>query len=228
MAESPKITLYTYFRSSCSARLRIALNLKSLSFDSVFVNLLKGEQSSAAHRAVNPSGSVPALVVEFPGKPAVTITQSLAALEYLEEITSSSTSTASLFPKGCDPETRAVVRTLASIVACDVQPVTNLKILKKVGELGVAREAWSKEFTENGLRAYETIAASTAGKFSVGDSITMADACLAPAVWNAQRIGIDLTAFPTVVRVMEGLEMEEVVKKANYKNQGDTPEELRA
>lgn len=226
MAESPKITLYTYFRSSCSARLRIALNLKSLAFESVFVNLLKGEQSSDTHRAVNPSGSVPALVVEYPGKPAVTITQSLAALEYLEEITPSSSP--SLFPKGGDAQTRAVVRTLANIVACDVQPVTNLKILKKVGELGVAREAWSKEFTENGLRAYETVAANTAGKFSVGDSITMADACLAPAVWNAQRIGVDLTAFPTVSRIMESVEKEEVVQKANYKNQGDTPEELRA
>lgn len=223
---SPKITLYTYFRSSCSARLRIALNLKSLAYTPVYVNLLKGEQSSAEHRAINPSGTVPALVVEHGGREPVTITQSLAALEYLDEMDRGSGH--ALLPGRTEPETRAIVRALSDIIACDVQPVTNLRILKKVGEVGVDRTAWSKELVEGGLRAYESIVAQTAGTFSVGDQITMADVCLVPAAWGAERVGVDLKGFPTVARVVERLEGEEAVKKAHWKRQDDTPEDLRA
>ena len=185
------ITLYTYFRSSCSARVRIALHLKGLAFTPVYVNLLKGEQSSAEHKEINPSGTVPALVIKRDSAKPVTITQSLAALEYLDE---AFPNTLSLLPS--DPVTRATVRSLASIIACDVQPVTNLKILKRVAPLGADREGWSRDLIEDGLRAYEAIVAKSAGKFSVGDTISLADVCLIPAAWGAERVGVDLKAFP--------------------------------
>lgn len=218
------VTLYTYFRSSCSARLRIALYLKGIPFNPVFVNLLKDEQSLPAHREINPSGTVPALVIQRDSAAPVTITQSMAALEYLDEA----------FPnKGpalrpSDPEGRALVRTLAEIIGCDIQPVTNLRILKRVAPLGADRAAWSKDLIEDGLRAYETIVARSAGKFSVGDQITTADICLIPAAWGAERVGVDLAAFPVTNRIVQNLEKEEAVQKGHWQTQPDTPEELRA
>jgi maleylacetoacetate isomerase len=216
------ITLYTYFRSSCSARVRIALHLKGLAFTPVYVNLLKGEQSSAEHKEINPSGTVPALVIKRDSAKPVTITQSLAALEYLDE---AFPNTLSLLPS--DPATRATVRSLASIIACDVQPVTNLKILKRVAPLGADREGWSRDLIEDGLRAYEAIAAKSAGKFSVGDTISLADVCLIPAAWGAERVGVDLKAFPVVNEIVRRLEEESAVKLGHWRNQGDTPEEFR-
>ncbi|TQB74471.1 hypothetical protein MPDQ_004772 [Monascus purpureus] len=227
-SSSPKFTLYTYFRSSCSARLRIALNLKGIPYVSRTVNLLKDEHLTAEHSAINPSNTVPALVVEFPASKKArgfTITQSLAALEYLEEIDASHP----LPPPVSDPEARATVRTLADIIACDVQPVTNLKVLKWVGKPGVHidREKWARTFIMDGFRAYEAIAASTAGKFSVGDQITLADVCLIPAAWGAERVGVKLSAFPTIERVVKRLEKEDAVKNAHWRAQEDTPVGLR-
>lgn len=221
---SAPVTLYTYFRSSCSARLRIALHLKGISFEPIFVNLLRDEQSSPAHREINPSGTVPALVIQRDSGSPVTITQSLAALEYLEEAFPNKGP--SLLPS--DPESRALVRTLASIIACDIQPVTNLKILKRVAPFGADRTAWSKDLIEDGLRAYEALVARSAGKFSVGDQITLADICLVPAAWGAERVGVDLAAFPVTNRIVQSLEKEEeAVRKGHWRTQPDTPEEFR-
>ncbi|KAG2417474.1 maleylacetoacetate isomerase [Aspergillus terreus] len=220
----PKITLYTYFRSSCSARLRIALNLKSLAYTPIPVNLLQGEQLTPENRARNPSATVPTLIIERPAN-TVTITQSIAALEYLEEAFPDAPN--ALLPPASDPEARATVRTLADIISCDVQPVTNLRILKRVAPFGVDRGAWSKDLIEDGFRAYEAIVQRTAGTFSVGDRITIADVCLLPAVWGAVRSGVDMSAFPTIQRIAERLEMEEAVKKAHWTTQSDTPEDLR-
>ncbi|EAW11336.1 maleylacetoacetate isomerase MaiA [Aspergillus clavatus NRRL 1] len=227
MADSttPKITLHTYFRSSCSARLRIALNLKSIPYTSIAVNLLNGEQLTPENRTLNPSATVPTLIITHPTKAPTTITQSLAALEYLEETTLGSSH--ALLPPASDPEARALVRTLTDILSCDIQPVTNLKILKRVAPFGVDRAAWSKELIEDGFRAYEAIAARTAGVFSVGDSITMADVCLVPAVWGAERAGVKVQEFPTIWRVAQRLELEDAVKRAHWRTQPDTPEEFR-
>lgn len=219
----PKLTLYTYFRSSCSARLRIALHLKEIEFTPIFVNLLKDEQSSSAHKAINPSGLVPALVVEQDDHATLTITQSLAALEYIDETFPAQGP--ALLPS--DPESRAQVRTLASIIACDVQPVTNLKILKRVAPLGADRASWSKDLIEEGLRAYEATVSRSAGRFSVGDTITMADICLIPAAWGAQRVGVDLSAFPTTHQIIQNLEQESCVKRGHWQTQPDTPDDLR-
>ncbi|KAE8151195.1 glutathione S-transferase [Aspergillus avenaceus] len=216
---TPKITLYTYFRSSSSARLRIALHHKSLPFTSIPINLLQGEQQSPDNLSRNPSGTVPTLVIEYADKSPVTITQSIAALEYLEEISPS------LLPS--DPASRAVVRSLCQILASDVQPVTNLKILKRVAPLGMDREAWSRELFEDGFRAYEAIVKGTAGEFSVGDDVTMADVCLVPTVWGAERAGVKVEEYPTISRIVERLEGVEAVQKGHWRTQGDTPEEFR-
>lgn len=231
MTDQPNVTLYTYFRSSCSARLRIALNYKSIPYTSIPINLLKDEQHSAPYNTtINPSSTVPSLIIRpgagatNPTNDTVTVTQSLAALEYLEEAFPDKPA---LLPPVSDPVGRAHVRTLASIIACDVQPVTNLRILKRVGALGVDRTAWSKDLVIEGLAAYEALASQTAGKFSVGDKLTVADLCLLPAVWGAERVGLGLEAFPTVKRVAEALEGEDCVKKGHWRTQEDTPEEFR-
>ncbi|KAJ5776331.1 uncharacterized protein N7511_001342 [Penicillium nucicola] len=218
-----KVTLHTYFRSSCSARIRIALHLKGIPYEAVYVNLLKNEQNSQAHLAINPSGTVPALVIEQETKPPIIITQSLAALEFLDEA----------FPeKGpallpADPETRATVRTLANIIACDVQPVTNLRILKRVAPLGADRAEWSRDLIVDGLRAYEAVVAGSAGRFSVGDQITIADLCLVPAAWGAERVGVDLGQFPVTCRIVGNLEEVRAVQLGHWRAQDDTPEELK-
>ncbi|KAJ6164021.1 hypothetical protein N7470_002693 [Penicillium chermesinum] len=216
----PEVTLYTYFRSSCSARLRIALHLKGIDFTPVFVNLLQNEQSSPAHKAINPSGLVPALIVKRDTAPPVTITQSLAALEYLDEA----------FPNQ-GPALLPQVQTQGR--KCELWrpsslPVTNLKILRRVAPLGADRTTWSKDLIVEGLQAYEATVKRSAGKFSVGDQITMADLCLIPAAWGAERVGVDLTAFPVTYVIIQNLEKEEAVNKGHWKTQPDTPEDLRA
>ncbi|KAJ0426322.1 maleylacetoacetate isomerase maia [Aspergillus carlsbadensis] len=229
---SPKITLYTYFRSSCSARLRIALALKSLPYTSIHINLLKSDQTGPENKAVNPSATVPTLILEFPdtepgsAPKIITITQSLAALEYLEETFPAQG--AFLLPPNSNPGARAIVRTLSSIISCDVQPVTNLRILKRVAAFGVDRVAWSKDLIEDGFAAYEEIAKGSAGIFSVGDTISMADVCLIPAVWGAERVGVDLAKFPTIKRVAEALEREAAVREGHWTKQADTPDEFRS
>ncbi|RAK72023.1 maleylacetoacetate isomerase MaiA [Aspergillus fijiensis CBS 313.89] len=230
----PEITLYTYFRSSCSARLRIALYLKSLPYTPVYLNLLDGAQRSPDNLARNPSGTVPTLLIApSPGSaPAddhiqdtIKITQSLAALEYLDE---AFPDTYPLLPR--DPAKRALARTLAQIIACDVQPVTNLKVLKRVAPLGVDRAEWSRGVIVDGLRAYETIIKEegVGGAYSVGDEVTVADVCLVPAVWGAERVGVDVAgAFPVVAGVVERLEGLDAVRWAHWARQGDTPADLR-
>ncbi|KAL2857990.1 glutathione S-transferase [Aspergillus pseudoustus] len=227
---NPKVTLYTYFRSSCSARLRIALALKSIPYTPVHINLLKGEQSGPDNTAVNPSATVPTLIIKFPAdagteSKTVKITQSLAALEYLEETFPDKGT--HLLPPSSDPEARAIIRTLSSIISCDVQPVTNLRILKRVAPFGVDRAAWSKDLIEDGFAAYEAIAERSAGVFSVGDAISIADVCLIPAVWGAERVGVDLTKYPTIRRIAEALEKAAAVRDGHWTTQGDTPDEFR-
>ncbi|KAJ9265381.1 hypothetical protein DTO212C5_6762 [Paecilomyces variotii] len=215
--------LHTYFRSSCSARLRIALNLKSIPYNSIPVNLLKGQQSSESHRALNPLGLVPVLVIHKDKTSFFAIPQSISALEYLEE----THPTPSLLPPASHPQARATVRTLVNIIACDVQPVTNLRIQQRVRALGGDGAVWSKELVEAGFSAYEAIAAKSAGKFSVGDRITMADVCLVPACWAAERVNVDVASYATIKRVLDAMEKEEAVQKAHWRKQGDTPEEFR-
>ncbi|KAG6060091.1 hypothetical protein E4U32_003646 [Claviceps aff. humidiphila group G2b] len=232
----PDYILYAYFRSSCSARLRIILHLKNIPFQHIPINILQDQQLSDQHRALNPSASVPLLVCpqepeqdqkdqkdQKDNKPGFRIGQSLAAMEYLEEVHHEIPA----LPPSSDPRSRALVRVLCAIVASDIQPVTNMRITRRVRALGGVPEDWNKDLMEDGLRAYEEVVKGTAGRYSVGDSLTMADACLMPAVWNAQRYGVEVDRFPTVARVAGNLSEHPAVRKAEYFRQEDCPEELR-
>ncbi|KAG6267731.1 hypothetical protein E4U49_007809 [Claviceps purpurea] len=232
--------LYAYFRSSCSARLRIILHLKNIPFQHIPINILQDQQLSDQHRALNPSASVPLLVCPLVPEQTSSeqqdqkhqkdneqsgfrIGQSVAAMEYLEEVHPEIPA----LPPSSDPRSRALVRVLCAIIASDIQPVTNMRITRRVRALGGVPEDWNKALMEDGLRAYEEVAKGTAGRYSVGDSLTMADACLMPAVWNAQRYGVAVERFPTVARVAANLGEHPAVRKAEYFRQEDCPEELR-
>lgn len=221
----PAYTIYSYFRSSCSARLRIVLNLKGIEYDLKAVNLLKGEQLSSEHKARNPTATVPLLVRTAGNGNVFTVGQSVAAIEYLEETHPQGYH---ILPPTSNPEARAATRALAGIIACDLQPVTNMKIMKRIRGLGGNADQWNKEIMTEVLEAYETVAKGWAGQYSVGDEITLADVCLLPAVWNAQRYGVDLDAFPIITKISENLSKHPAVVKAHWQNQPDTPEELRA
>lgn len=200
------------------------MNFKRIPYDNHSVNLLKEEHHCDAYLAINPSGSVPLLVVHAEPDRNFTITQSIAALEYLEEAHPDS---CKLLPKQNETAARSSVRVLMNIVACDIQPPTNLRILNRVRALGGDATVWALELMVDGLAAYEAISNRTAGRFSVGDEVTLADICLVPALWNAQRYGVDLSHYPTISRVFEHLKEEEAVVRAHWKNQPDTPQELR-
>lgn len=217
----PEYVLYSYFRSSCSARVRIALNLKGLEYDLRPVNLLKNEQLSDEHRALNPSGTVPLFVAKDDAGVALRIGQSVAILEYLEEAHPQTP----LLPS--DLQKRAVVRALVNIICCDTQPVTNLRISRRVKEAGGDAEKWMVDLMGEGLGAYEKVLKDWTGKYSVGDEPTLADVCLLPAVWNAQRYGVDLSRFPNVERIAREFEKLGPVHRAGYFTQPDTPAELR-
>lgn len=222
---APTYQLYSYFRSSCSARVRIAAHLKGLDIQYVYINLVRGEQSSQSYTQVNPSNSVPTLIVTHDDGTRVMIRQSIAILEYLEE---SRPDLLSLMPPPSQPDMRAKVRELVNIIACDTQPVTNLRILNRVEASGISRSSWAKDFMTKGLAAYEEIAKTSAGLYSVGDTVSMADLTLAPAVDGAIRFGVDILQFPTVQRVYTTVQQMDSFRKGGWRMQTDTPEELRA
>ena len=191
--------LYTYFRSSAAYRVRIALNLKGLSYEAVPVHLLRsgGEQLQPAYRAVNPAALIPALEIDN----GVTLAQSMAIIEYLDETHPE----VPLMPS--DPLGRARVRALAQTVACDIHPLCNLRVLKYlVHKLKVdddAKAAWSRHWISEGFAGLEAMLAgsSATGRFCHGVTPTLADCCLVPQVFNALRFEVDMARFPTIARI---------------------------
>lgn len=187
--------LYDYCRSSAAYRVRIALNLKEADYQQVPVSLLAGEQRSDDYLAKNPQGLVPALQ-----DGDLLLTQSLSICEYLQE---TCTAGPSLLP--ATPADRARVRAIAQLVACDIHPVNNLRLLKYlVSELGIGDEQkmqWYQHWVYQGFDALEQILAATAGDYCVGDEVTLADLCLVPQVFNARRFNCALEDYPNIVRV---------------------------
>jgi maleylacetoacetate isomerase len=191
--------LYSFFRSSASYRVRIALNLKGLDYDVVPVHLVKdgGEQLTAAYRKINPNALVPTFIDDA----GAVLTQSLAIIEYLDEVHPKP-----LLLPGSALD-RAHIRNLALQIACDIHPLNNLRVLRyltrdlKVGEED--KNAWYRHWCESGLAALEaTLAAdSRTGTFCAGEQPTLADCCLVPQVANAQRLDCDLSSMPTVMRI---------------------------
>ncbi len=192
------LTLYSYFRSGSSWRVRVALNLKGLKYSIVPIHLLKGQQKTPEFRAVSPQGMVPALVVEEGGT-SHTLTQSVAIIEYLEETHPSPP----LLPR--DPFERARVRQLAEIVNSSIQPLQNLSVLNKVVELGGARDPWAQDFIASGLAAFEGLVSESHceghGAYAVGDQPTFADIFLVPQLFSARRFGVDLAPYPTCLEI---------------------------
>ncbi|MGF6936214.1 maleylpyruvate isomerase [Paraburkholderia sp. UCT70] len=191
--------LYSYFRSSASYRVRIALNLKGIPCEYLPVHLVRngGEQLAPAYREINPDQLVPTLLDDA-GAP---IPQSLAIIEYLEE----THPTPPLLPR--EPADRAYVRSLALQIASEIHPLNNLRVLKYLTEsLGLNEETkstWYRHWVEVGFSSLEARLASDArtGTFCHGDAPTLADLCLVPQVFNAQRFSIDVNLYPTLARI---------------------------
>jgi len=190
--------LHTYFRSSAAYRVRIALNLKGIDYEAVPVHLIRdgGQHHQPAYLNINPSGMVPTLQDE-----RGTLTQSMAILEYLEETHPA----VPLLP--ADPLGRARVRELAQIVACDIHPLNNLRVMRYlVDELGIAEEAkttWLKHWIVEGFASMESHLQRHpgTGKFCHGDTPTIADCYLVPQAFNAVRFGIDLAPYANLARI---------------------------
>ena len=185
--------LHGYFRSSASYRVRIALNLKGLRAEHLPHHLRKGEQRDPAYLALNPQGLVPTLQDDS----GAIITQSLAIIEWLDETHPEPP----LLPN--DPLRRAKVRALAMALACDTHPVQNLKVLARLRELGLPDEqvtGWAAWANREGLAPCETLIANEPGPFCFGSVPTIADLCLVPQLANARRFGVDLAAFPRLLR----------------------------
>jgi maleylacetoacetate isomerase len=222
--EKQTLHLHTYFRSSCSARVRTAAHYKNIPLTYSYIHLLQSDQTSPEYTLTNPSASVPNLTVTSSGSPSIVIRQSIPILEFLEEYFPN---TPRLLPE--NPVERARVRELMNIIACDLQPVTNLRILKAVKKLGgeQAPAEWAKKWMGRGLEAYDKVAEGYAGKYSVGDEVSMADVVLAPAVEGALRYGVDLDGLKTVKRVYENVRGLDAFQKGDWRHQPDTPEEFR-
>jgi len=206
--------LYSYFRSSAAYRVRIALNLKGLDHEVIAVNLLEKAQREPRYLSVNPMGLVPAL--EDGG---ATITQSLAIIEYLDDA----------YPdrpiRLADPVQRALDRSLALTVACDIHPLNNLRVLgyltEPLGVDAVARDAWYRHWVVEGLNALERLAIGA--PFAVGTSPGYADVCLVPQLFNARRFNVDLSAFPKLVAIDAACNALDAFARAHPSHQADAP-----
>lgn len=217
--------LYSYYRSSSSYRARIALAFKGLPYEYNAVHLLKngGEQHSPEYRALNPQELVPTLIDgDF------VLTQSMAIMEYLEE----KYPEPSYMPK--DTEQRAYVRQVSLIPVADIHPINNLKILNHLtSELGVTqtqKTEWYHKWIHQGFSALEKLLQNSpfyTGSFVCGDSVTMADMCLIPQVYNARRYEMVLDAYPTITAIEQKCLTLECFQKAAPENQPDTPEDQR-
>lgn len=213
--------LYGYWRSSSSWRVRIALGLKGLAFETVAVNLLEQEQFRDAHRARNPMGQVPVLEVlgRDGGRPPLRLVQSIAILEWLDE----SFPDPPLLPR--DPDGRARVRALAEHVNSGIQPMQNAIVLRTLKEKlpGLEKE-FARTFNERGLDALErAVQDGQAGRFCHGDAPGLADCYLVPQLYSARRFGLDPSGWPTLLRIEEACLALPAFQAAHPDRQPDAP-----
>lgn len=207
--------VYGYFRSSAAYRLRIALHIKGVAVDEHYIHLRQGGQYAEDFLGINPQGFVPALVND--GR---VITQSLAIIEYLDELHPSPP----LFPT--DAWGRARVRSLALAIACDIHPLNNLRVLNYLtGEMGLStdtRDRWYRHWIAQGFSAVERMLKDSAtGHYCHGDSVTMADVFLVPQVFNAERYDCDLESYPTIRRIAQRCRALPEFRAAEPSNQPD-------
>jgi maleylacetoacetate isomerase len=212
------VKLYSYFRSSAAYRVRIALNLKGLAYEIAPVHLTRGggDQLTPAYRQLNPQALVPLL--EDAGR---LLTQSLAIIEYLEEVHPQPP----LLPK--DPVARARVRALALAVACDLHPLNNLRVLNyltaPMGLSDHAKQTWYRHWIAEGLGALEASLGRDreTGRFCHGDAPSLADCCLVPQLANAHRFKCDVSPYPTLLRIEKNCLALETFRRAAPDQQPD-------
>jgi maleylacetoacetate isomerase len=209
------VKLYTYFRSSAAFRVRIALNLKGLKYEPIFIHLAKGEHRKPGYAGVYPQGLLPTLVDD-----GEALSQSLAIMEYLDE----THPLPALLPK--DPAGRARVRSLSLLVACEIHPLNNLRVLqylkRQLGQNEEQINTWYRHWVADGLLKLEgDLSKGGTGKFSHGDTPTMADCCLVPQIFNAKRYNSDLAPYPTVTRVFDECMKLEAFERAQPSKQPD-------
>ena len=211
------LRLHNFFRSSTSTRLRAALNLKGLDFEYVAYALRKGENRTAAYLAMNPAGLVPALERDD----GVVLAQSLAIIEWLDE----THPTPPLLP--ADADGRARVRSLAYMVACEIHPLNNLRVLNQLGaQFGAGDDVVAQWFAHWVTETFDAIEATLAGssktgRFCHGDAPTLADICLYAQVWNNRRFSIPLETWPTIAKIFGELDGIAAFSNAAPPNQPD-------
>ncbi|RTR36757.1 maleylacetoacetate isomerase [Shewanella canadensis] len=218
------LKLYGYWRSSAAYRVRVALNHKGLDAELVSVHLVKdgGEQHQAEYAKLNPQELVPALIDidnKEEGEEAFVLSQSLAIIEYLDE----------KFPENAllpqDLHEKAIVRSMAMSIACEVHPLNNLKVLQYLSkELALddeAKSAWYHHWIDEGFSAFEKQLVKYSGRYCFGDSITLADLCLIPQVYNANRFNVDLSPYPNIVRIVDNCNRLDAFIDAAPENQAD-------
>ena len=218
------LKLYSYWRSSAAYRVRIALNLKQLAYEIVPVHLVNngGEQHSDSYLELNPQASVPTLL-----DGSRIFRQSMAIIEYLDEAYAG---TAPLLPSTA--RERARVRALAQIVACDIHPLNNLRVMqfleREFSSPVVERDRWSRHWITTGFNALEKMLEdnSSTGLYSDGDTPTLADICLVPQVYNARRFGVDLAPYPTIERIEQQCLGLAAFENARPETQPDAPSSM--
>ncbi len=224
-----RYTLHGYFRSSATYRVRIGLNLKGIPYETAPVHLLNdgGEQYSAGYKTLNPMSEVPTLVVterRARHGASVAIAQSVAILEFLEEAHPAP----ALLPT--DALERARVRQLVESVNSSIQPIQNLKVMKRLSAaFGTDRArnfAWAKYWIDRGFEGLEGLLATTAGKHAFGDTPTLAEAFIVPQAYNARRFECDMSRYPTIARVVAAAEALPEVAAAAPHLQPDAPPDL--
>lgn len=215
MSTKPK--LFSYWRSSCSWRVRIALALKDVDYDTEAVHLIKdgGQQHAQEFKDKNPMSQIPVLQYE-----GVNLTQSLAIINFLEEMHPKP----SLLPH--DPFKRAQARAIAETIASGIQPLQNLSVLQRIGD--EKKMEWAHDMIQKGMAAVEAMLEKTAGTYCVGDEVSIADLCLIPQIYNAQRFKVDLKPFPNLMKVNKNCEELDAFKKAHPNVQPDCPEDQKA
>jgi maleylpyruvate isomerase len=209
------VKLHTYFRSSASFRVRIALNLKGIAYEPSFVHLPKGEHRAAAYSRINPQALTPALELDDGAQ----LAQSLAIIEYLDEVHPAPP----LLPR--DPKGRARVRSLSLLIACEIHPLNNLRTLqylkRSLGQSEDQVNAWYRHWEADGLAKFEADVGRGSGKYCHGDVPTMADCCLAPQIFNAQRYQCDLAPYPVTMRIFDACMKLDAFDRAQPSRQPD-------
>jgi len=216
MTTGETLQLYSYWRSSAAYRVRLALAWKGLAAEIIPIDLRAGAQRGVDYMARNPQGLVPLLVAD-----GAALTQSLAIIEYLDEIQPQPP----LLP--ADAIGRARVRAAAQIVAADTHPINNLRVLrylqKPLGHDQAAVDVWARHWITLGLQSLEAFAARFSGNYVYSDSLSIADLCLVPQLYNARRVGTDLEGFPRLLAIEAALLRLEGFSAAHPDAQPDAP-----